>query len=86
MTHNTGSIGQDQKNWRGERSQVAFPIEFIDSRHQDKLGCVRCLCEGIGFLHADTLLTPRSTGLPQSPHTTEYVVGFVHAGDYRNLV
>jgi hypothetical protein len=49
MTHNTGSIGRGQASWRGERSQIVFPTEFMDSQRDDGLGCVRCLVWGIVF-------------------------------------
>ena len=49
MTDNTCSIGRGQQEWRGERSQIAFPTELLDSRHQDKLGCARCLVWGFFF-------------------------------------
>jgi hypothetical protein len=49
MTHNTGSIGRGQQEWRGERSNTVFPKEFNSSRHEDKLGFVRCLVRGFVF-------------------------------------
>jgi hypothetical protein len=49
MTYSTGSIGQGQQEWRGERSKIVFPIELIDSRHEDKLGFVRRLVRGFVF-------------------------------------
>jgi hypothetical protein len=49
MTHDTGSIGRGQQEWRGERSNTVFPTEFISSRHEDKLGLVRCLVCGFVF-------------------------------------
>jgi hypothetical protein len=49
MTHSNGSIGQGQDNWCGERSQVLFPMEFVDFHRTHGLGCARCLVWGIVF-------------------------------------
>jgi hypothetical protein len=49
MTHNTGSIGRGQQEWRGERSNSVFSTELISSPHEDKLGFVRCLVWGFVF-------------------------------------
>jgi hypothetical protein len=49
MTHNPCSIGRGQQEWLGKRSQMVFPTELIDSRHEDKVGCVRCLVWGFLF-------------------------------------
>jgi hypothetical protein len=43
MKHNPGSIGRGQQEWRGERSVIVFSTELIGSRHEDKLGFMRCL-------------------------------------------
>jgi hypothetical protein len=49
MTDNTCSIGRGQQEWLGKRSQMVFPIELIDPRHEDKLGFARCLVWGFLF-------------------------------------
>jgi hypothetical protein len=45
MTHDTSSIGRGQQEWLGKRSKM----EPIDSRHEGKLGCARCLVWGFAF-------------------------------------
>jgi hypothetical protein len=49
MTLSSGSIGRGQDNWCGERSQIVFPIEFVDFQRMHRLGCARCLVWGIVF-------------------------------------
>jgi hypothetical protein len=52
MTDNTCSIGARPARvaWQEVTNGVlVFPTELIDSRHEDKLGCARCLVWGFLF-------------------------------------